>query len=46
MDLEGTRLSEVSQAEKDKHSMITLIRGICENKTNKTEPDSQVQRTD
>ena len=28
MDLEGIMLSEISQAEKDKHCMISLICGI------------------
>ena len=28
MDLEGIMLSEISQTEKDKYSMISLIRGI------------------
>ena len=28
MDLEGIMLSEVSQSEKDKHYMVSLIRGI------------------
>ena len=28
MDLEGTMLSEISQTEKNKYCMISLIRGI------------------
>ena len=28
MDLEGNKLSEVSQTEKDRHDMISLICGI------------------
>ena len=33
MDLEGIMLSEVSQTEKDKYPMISLICGIYKNKT-------------
>ena len=51
MDLEGTVISAVSQTGKDKYHMISFI---CEskkqttkkNKPNKTETDSQIQRTD
>ena len=51
MDLEDIMLSEISQTEKDKYCTFSLICGI-ENKTkqkikyNKTETDSQIQRTD
>ena len=49
IDLENTLLSEVSQAEKDKHHMISLICGILKNGANeliyKTEIDSQTQKT-
>ena len=45
MDLEIIILSEVSQTEKDKYHMISLIWGIFKNDTNeliyKTETDSQ-----
>ena len=45
MDLEMIILSEVSQTEKDKYHMISLICGIFKNDTNelidKTETDSQ-----
>ena len=33
MDLDGIMLSEVSQTEKDKYHMISLIWGIQKNKT-------------
>ena len=46
MDLEIVILSEVSQTEKDKYHMISLIRGILKNGTNepiyKTEIESQM----
>ena len=46
MDLEIVILSEVSQSEKDKYHMITLIGGILKNGTNepiyKTEVESQM----
>ena len=46
MDLEIIILSEVSQTEKDKYHMISLICGILKNDTNeiiyKTETDSQM----
>ena len=49
MDLEMIILSEVSQAEKDKYHMISLICGILKNDTNelvyKTETDSQTSKT-
>ena len=49
MDLEIIVLSEVSQTEKDKNHMISLIRGIYKNGTNeliqKTETESQMQKT-
>ena len=34
MDLEGIMLSEISQTEKDKYCMISLICGIQKNTTN------------
>ena len=44
MDLEGIMLSEISQIEKDKYHMISLLCGILKtkqiNKHNKTETDS------
>ena len=50
MDLEMIIISEVSQTEKDKHHMISIICGLLKNDTNeliyKTETDSQTQRTD
>ena len=47
MDLEGIMLSEISQTEKDKYYMISLICGILKKKANekKTETDSQTQKT-
>ena len=49
MDLEIVILSEVSQKEKDKYHMISLISGILKNDTNgliyKTETDSQTSKT-
>ena len=46
MDLEGIILSEVSQTEKDKYCMISLIRGILKiqqtSEYNKKEADSQI----
>ena len=49
MDLEMIIQSEVSQTEKDKYYMISLICGILKNDTNKliykTEIDSQTQKT-
>ena len=49
MDLEIIILNEVSQTEKDKYRMISLICGILKKKTNeliyKTETDSQTQKT-
>ena len=35
MDLEGTMLSEISQGEKDKYCMSSLVCGILKNKTKK-----------
>ena len=48
MDLESIMLSEISQSEKDKYHVISLI---CESNeqtklTNKIETDSQIQRTE
>ena len=48
MDLESITLSEISQSEKDKYHVISLI---CESNeqnklTNKIETDSQIQRTE
>ena len=49
MDLEIIILSEVSQAEKDKYHIISLLCGIQKNDTNeliyKTETDSQTLKT-
>ena len=49
MDLEIIILSEVSQPEKDKNHMISLICGILKNDINelicKIEIDSQTQKT-
>ena len=49
MDLEIIILSEVSQTEKDKYHMISLICGILKNDTNelvyKTQTDSQTWKT-
>ena len=46
MDLDGIMLSEISQAEKDKYSMLSLICGIRKIKQmseyNKTETDSWI----
>ena len=48
-DLEGIMLGEISQTEKDKHCMISLICGTYKtkqmNKHNKTETESLVQIT-
>ena len=48
MDLENITLSEISQSEKDKYHMISLI---CESNeqnklTNRIETDSKIQKTD
>ena len=48
MNLEGIMLSEIGQTKKDKYSVITYMWNL-KNKTNehnKTETDSQIQRTD
>ena len=49
MDLEIAILSELSQTQKDKYHMISLICGIEKNGTNeliyKTETESQMQKT-
>ena len=49
MDLEMIILSEVSQTEKDKYHIISLICGILKNDTNeliyKTETDPQTSKT-
>ena len=49
MDLEGIVLSEISQTEKDKYCMFSLICRIWKlkqiNEYNKTETDSQIQKT-
>ena len=49
MDLDIVILSEVSQTEKGKYHMISLICGILKNDTNEliyeTEIDSQTQKT-
>ena len=46
MDLEGIMLSEISQTDKDKYHMISLICGIknTNEQTNKTEIDSEIQK--
>ena len=50
MDLEIIMPTEVSQKEKDKHHMLSLICGILKNGTNEfiygTETDSQTSKTD
>ena len=43
MDLKDIMLSEISQMEKDKCQMISLICGIYKQNKN---PDSQILRTD
>ena len=43
MDFEGIMLSEISQTEKDKYYMISLMCGI---KKQKQRTSSQIQRTD
>ena len=48
MNLEGIMLSDISQREKDKYHMISLI---CESNeqnklTNRIETDSKIQKTD
>ena len=49
MELEGIMLSEISQTEKEKYCMISLIRGIYKiqqsSEYNEKEADSQIQRT-
>ena len=41
MDLDGIMLSKISQTEKDKYYIISLISGISKNKTkNKNPPNS------
>ena len=47
MDLEGSTLSEISQTEKDKYSMLSLIRRILKQTSeyNTKETNSQIQRT-
>ena len=49
MHLEGITLSEISQTEKDKYCMISLICGIWKiqqiREYNKKEADSQILRT-
>ena len=46
MDLKGIMLSEISQTEKDKHCMLSLICGILKikqmNEYNKTETHSRI----
>ena len=44
MEPEGIRLSEISQAEKNKFCMISLICGICKQTNNKTEKPSVKKR--
>ena len=49
MELEDIMLSEISQTEKDKYCMISLICGILKiqqtSEYNKKEADSHIQRT-
>ena len=49
MDLESIMLNEISKTEKNKYCMFSLTCGISKtkqtNKYNKTEADSQIQRT-
>ena len=45
MDLEGIKLSEVSQSEKDKYHVFTYMWSL-KNNIKKRETDSQIQRTD
>ena len=47
MDLEVFMLNEISQIEKDKYCMLSLIRNLKNkvNEYNKTETDSSIQRT-
>ena len=49
MDLDGIVLTDISQTEKDKYRMFSLIYEINKTKQmnnyNKTETDSQIQRT-
>ena len=45
IDLEGIMLSEISQTEKDKYSVITYmwnLKNKTNNEYNKTETDSQI----
>ena len=47
IDLEGIMLSEINQTEKDKYCMLSLwnLKRKQINKYNKTETDSQIERT-
>ena len=48
MDLESIMLSEISQTEKNKYYMFTYVWNLKTKQTNKynrTETDSQIQRT-
>ena len=45
MDLEDTTLKEISQTEKDKYYMISLIYALKRKRQNKIETDLQIQRT-
>ena len=48
MDLEGIMLSEINQSDKGKYYMFSSLCGSKKQykQTNKTETDSQIQRTD
>ena len=45
MNLKGIRLSEICQIEKGKYYMLSHIQNLKINEHNKTETDSQIQRT-
>ena len=45
MELEGNMLNEISQREKNKYHMISFIYKNQTKQTNKTETDSQIQKT-
>ena len=44
IDLEGIMLSEISQTEKDKYHMISLICAIYKNKTKEQTKQKQIHR--
>ena len=45
MDLEGIMLSKISQTDKDKYNMISLICGILKKKNKTHTPNSQKKRS-